>query len=625
MAPRRSTPKNSFGGGFKGFDSPKRMPSFGAAGNYPSNRRFGSSVNRSVIETWDLNSTWTMWRKGYEYYAKGAWDRFMLTNPFYDEGPRKDPTLPEQPQYVPATLDSVLYQGTGFEINTTFDGWEFPTHMADTETHYVARRRPTEASQMGSITQVWNDQTQYPDQYAHNEIWVKGQVDVNARLLLQMQGERLTDGETEATIKNILTEDAKPAVYTGKTFGQDTNEQNNELQATVATVVIPLVGIAESGLGASERVAVTNQGISTRLIQPRNTSIQENPTQLVGKIIYVEEFFIERPIADVPLVTWGDATDYFGCTIADQIQGVDVICLDPGQENLPPSMYDIATLENIFKASGAQVSTVGTFIFEKAQYQRFFAPQAIDAGVVEDLVTDLSYSLLPFTIQDAYIADGNLILESVPYTSVVQMYPTLTENAILTFADNSFAKTYVDGEGRDCFRSDVQPWQDEVFTSGDPVEPAKTFTCSCPSYSHAILSAPQSTQDDGTRKINRQRRYPLPSVMGLDRWQALGIEQSAGKLASWENSQHRFGLKLCKHTIAARFIDGIKVIEPNDYPSEQSREAFEAKLIEEMEETSEKFRQSYKRSQISLAEIVFALAQGLNLDGVETAYVMLQQ
>ena len=624
MAPRRKSP-NSWGGGFQGFDAPKRMPSFKAAGNYPSNRRFGSSVNRTVVETWDLNSTWAMWRKGYEYYAKGAWDRFMLTNPFYDEGPRKDPTLPEQPQYVPATLNSVLYQGTGFAISTTFDGWEFPTHMADTETHYVARRRPTESSQMGSITEVWNDQTAYPDQYAHNEIWVKGQVDVNARLLLQMQGERLSDGETEATLKNILTEDQKPAVYTGKTFGQDSSEQGNDLQATVATVVIPGSGISESSLGVGERVVATNQGISTRLVQPRNATIQEDPTQLVGKIIYVPEFFIERSIADVPLVTWGDATNYFGCTIADQIQDVDVICLDPGQENLPPSMYDISTLENIFTATGAQVSTIGTFIFEKAQYQRFFTPQAIDAGVVEELVTDLSYSLLPFTIQDAYWSGGNLVLESVPYTSVVQMYPTLTAEAILTFADHSFAKTYVDEDGRNCFRSDVLPWQDEVFTSGDPIEPALTYTCSCPSYSHAILSAPQSTQDDGTRKINRQRRYPLPSVMGLDRWQALGIDQSAGKLASWESAQHRFGLKMCKHTVAARFISDIKVIEPNDYPSVDTRTVFETKLVEEMEETSEKFRQSYKRSQISLAEIVFALAQGLNLDGVETAYVMLQQ
>ena len=45
----------------------------GAAGLYPSNRRYGSSVNRSVIEKWNLDSDWVKWRKGYEYYNRAAW------------------------------------------------------------------------------------------------------------------------------------------------------------------------------------------------------------------------------------------------------------------------------------------------------------------------------------------------------------------------------------------------------------------------------------------------------------------------------------------------------------------------------------------------------------------------
>ena len=36
----------------------------GAAGFYPSNRQYGSSVNRTVIEQYDLNSDWVKWRKG---------------------------------------------------------------------------------------------------------------------------------------------------------------------------------------------------------------------------------------------------------------------------------------------------------------------------------------------------------------------------------------------------------------------------------------------------------------------------------------------------------------------------------------------------------------------------------
>ena len=36
----------------------------GAAGYYPSNRQYGSSVHRSVIEKYDLDSDWIKWRKG---------------------------------------------------------------------------------------------------------------------------------------------------------------------------------------------------------------------------------------------------------------------------------------------------------------------------------------------------------------------------------------------------------------------------------------------------------------------------------------------------------------------------------------------------------------------------------
>ena len=45
---------------------------FGAAGRYPG-RQYGSSVGRTVVEQYDLNSDWVKWRKGFEYYNKGAW------------------------------------------------------------------------------------------------------------------------------------------------------------------------------------------------------------------------------------------------------------------------------------------------------------------------------------------------------------------------------------------------------------------------------------------------------------------------------------------------------------------------------------------------------------------------
>ena len=80
---------------------------------------------------------------------------------------------------------------------------------------------------------------------------------------------------------------------------------------------------------------------------------------------------------------------------------------------------------------------------------------------------------------------------------------------------------------------------------------------------------------------------------------------------------------MCKHSIAAMFIEKIKVKEPNSYPTIESREAFEKKLADDIAEVVDEFRASYKRGGITALEVVFALAQGLNLDDVETAYVVL--
>ena len=71
------------------------------------------------------------------------------------------------------------------------------------------------------------------------------------------------------------------------------------------------------------------------------------------------------------------------------------------------------------------------------------------------------------------------------------------------------------------------------------------------------------------------------------------------------------------------FIDKLKVKEPNSYPTLEARESFEEKLIKDIEEVAAEFAYSYQRGGVTTLEVIFALAQGLNLDEVETAYVML--
>ena len=80
---------------------------------------------------------------------------------------------------------------------------------------------------------------------------------------------------------------------------------------------------------------------------------------------------------------------------------------------------------------------------------------------------------------------------------------------------------------------------------------------------------------------------------------------------------------MCKHTVAAMFIENLKVKEPNSYPTVEAREQFEEKLSDDIAEVGDEFSSSYKRGGMTTLEVVFALAQGLNLDEVETAYVVL--
>ena len=80
---------------------------------------------------------------------------------------------------------------------------------------------------------------------------------------------------------------------------------------------------------------------------------------------------------------------------------------------------------------------------------------------------------------------------------------------------------------------------------------------------------------------------------------------------------------MCKHSIASMFIEHIKLQEPSSYPTLEARDAFEAKLEKDMQEVESEFASSYRRGGITALEVVFALAQGLNLDDVELAYVML--
>ena len=71
------------------------------------------------------------------------------------------------------------------------------------------------------------------------------------------------------------------------------------------------------------------------------------------------------------------------------------------------------------------------------------------------------------------------------------------------------------------------------------------------------------------------------------------------------------------------FINNIRVQEPNTFPSAEAREQFESKLATDIREVAEEFTAQLKRSEITTVEIIYALAEALNLDDIELGYVLL--
>ena len=559
----------------------------GAAGYYPSNRRYGTSVHRSVIESYNLDSDWVKWRKGYEYYNRAAWYKLETYNPLTEE-------------YEETKIQSKLYQGTDYEIDVEFTGYKFANKNSDSNNHYVMKRETLSNVNLGTITSVQNDELKYPEQKANREILVSGTGATDSRLLLQMIGERLTDGETEASLNYVLNNKLHPGLYIGKS----PVDEPVEIKATL-----------------------------------KKGTLDADIQDYVGKIIYVKQFYREKAIGDVTSIEFIDDASTFDVAIEDELIGVPVDILDPGDSILPPSLLDIGNLDVLASTTADSVSIKGVYRYDKSLYQRFFGQQYLTAQVVEDEIIGVSYTVMPFKIlgiSETIGFDQTVEIVAVPFLGEFKLYTDIS-NATLSFADWSFTKTDVDEYDGDYYHpqgapgskkwmrinTDIDPWMDEVFTSGNPLKPATLYTCSCPNHAQAILRAPQETDDEDTRRNNRQLRYPLPTVMGQSDYQGSALQQAAGRIESWESREHRMGFKMCKHSIAAMFIDKIKVKEPSEYPSLDAREVFEDKLSKEMNEVGDRFNSSYRRGGITSLEVVFALAQGLNLDDVELAYVIL--
>ena len=583
-----------------------------AAGSYPRNRRYGSTVTRTVIEDYDLNSTWVRWRKGLEYYYRTSWARLDTKNPDYDPGD------PDSPEYIDLVVNSKLYQGTEGEYDVIFDGYRYATKNSDTANHYVIKRTVVDPKSLGVIKEVDNSELEYPDNKKQKEIWTTLEPNDQSFMLRNMVGERLTDGETEASLSWILTDQKHPAVFIGKADGS---------LPTTITVSVP-----KDQLESSQYI-INNSG---------------DFNALVGEIGYIKEVFLEANIdPSFRFIDGFGFTDFDGATgdyirvDAEFSSSTSEFTILDQQTELPPTLIDIAELPALFK-SEATYDIVGTYFYDKEIYQRFYGRQYLTAEVVESEVETVSFTILPFQIQSTKVVGDRVELTSAPFLGVLTLYAPIGSEATLVWSDFSFTKTGLDvTEDGDYYHADdrdddgnplpqwqlidteVDPWSTPVFNNGQGLVPATMYTCSCPNYSHAQLRVPQATEDGLTRKLNRQRRYPLPTAKGVDRFQEGALVEVGGMLQSWATRDFRMSYKQCKHTIAARFNERIKTKEPSEYPSIVSRQKFEEKLKDEIKEIPDEFRLSYTRGGITTLEIIFSMAEALNMDDAELAFVIL--
>ena len=553
----------------------------GAAGQYPSNRRYGSSVTRSAIEQWDLDSTWSRWRKGMEYYYQGAYLTFQET-------------------------DAVLYQGTASEIPVTFSGYRFATKNADSRTHYTIKRTIDQNIELGFVNEIWNDPLVYSDQFKHKEIWMKVNTGGNILsdiTLLRASGERIGSPSASANVLNVLTNTGKPALYLGKS-----GDKGVSVKATV-----PLSEILATDF------------------------VQKNGVQaLVGEVVYQPDFYTIQTIQATDI--FKDYETEFTVETEEISTGVEIQILDSNTA-LPPTLGDIQDLTPIYSTTnGGTTQLDGAFTFRKSDYQRFFGQKYMTAEVVRAEVNELAYAIMPYTILGVKedTANNKLDIVSVPFQSTLTLYTPVATERIVVLAENSFTTTGVDNDANGNYNHappspgeplwqklniDVQPWQDVTFQAGERLVFADLYTCSCPAYLKAKIRSPEVYDEEG-RRLNRQERAPLPSAKGANSFDDSGISKVAGIIDSWASLAYKKGFKICKHTIAAMFINKIRVQEPNTFPSFDARESFESKLAKDIQEVAEEFNAQLKRSEITTVEIVYALAEALNLDDVELGYVM---
>ena len=134
---------------------------------------------------------------------------------------------------------------------------------------------------------------------------------------------------------------------------------------------------------------------------------------LIGKIVYVDNFYKEKNISSISSLNWTDSDYFFETEVSDTTTAQTVDILDPGTTELTTALYDIAELPKIVSSSNGTCILKGKFTFQKEDYQRFYGRQYLTAEVVQGEVSTASYTVMPFTILGVEETSTDIILLSL--------------------------------------------------------------------------------------------------------------------------------------------------------------------------------------------------------------------
>lgn len=568
-----------------------------AAGAYPKNRKFGTTITRTPSEQFNIESKWKMWRKGYELYtdADSIIKKIDLKYRVYSDLVTGEPK------------NGLLF---GFECN------QYPTKMVDNAVRYVVQRNIEPLFSFGTVTgvDIPDDPKEFRKRQLNKEVWTPiGQYN---QYIQKLQYERfrneLVTSETpdlddrgtkaytvSATLKSVYTDDEKPAIFKGMTDGSNTE---NHIKVDAASLK------------------------ATEYVQENDGDLRS----LIGQAMVYTDIPAFLPKDQLE---FEDDSFQVKIKMSMSVNNCKVILLDVenvGLENV--LLTDEPKV--IYVQNDAEITIDEEYYLLKEFYQPYWGNTYFSADVLKSRVDNYSINVPPLYIKDLKEEGNTVSLITVPYESSIKLHTVLGDNqGYLIWSDFSFNKKNFDKKVStlnvdtdvtppkvtevevDKFKSylEVDPYFDQTWVNGDNLYLDETFACNCPSYSKAMVRYPQQmfgALGDDRVNMNRQRKYPLPSSLSNKNKEGFSQEKS-GIINSWKTSQDNLKMPICKHTIAEMFEKNIRVVEPKSTPIKTDLDKFTESLRKDRFE--EEINVAGEREEISPIDLLFSISQLVQL------------